>query len=272
MDHGAAHLLQILKLHIGLHTFRNNGYFEILCDIQNENDQLAVLLFIFYVPDLPGKLCEVVTVGYGSSRKNRLTRAFGSKAAKSVQDDLDFEFYTAEDEEVMACVAMPMQASADDAPSPDDFGDIDLRTEQTHVAVWLPTLTADEDGNFQIDFDMPSDNTTWCLQALAYTQTLATDIFRAEVLAQRPVMVQPSLPRFLRSGDKTALFANVQNASDTVQQVSILIELFDPRTDKVIESRTCRLTLAAHGTEAVSIDCQAPTTKPYIGLEMNVKI
>lgn len=147
---------------------------------------------------------------------------------------------------------------------------ISVRTTKTHVALWRPTLTSDQEGNFQIEFDVPDDNTTWCMQALAFSRTMATCLMQKEILAQRTLMVQPSLPRFLRSGDKTKLMANVQNAADSAVKAVAMVELFDPRTDKVLKSKKFNLRIAAHGTEVVGIECEAPLDEPYIGFRVKV--
>ena len=148
------------------------------------------------------------------------------------------------------------------------FDDIELRTDEVKVALWLPQLTSDADGNIHIEFDAPNFNTTWRLQALAYDKTMASSIMHDKVLAQRPVMVQPSLPRFLRAGDVTRLAANVMNASDKEQNVHTLIEIFNPRTDEVILSEACDIVLAPESTQAVFISCSAPLDAPYIGFRI----
>ncbi|MBP5680141.1 MAG: hypothetical protein J6X31_03765, partial [Bacteroidales bacterium] len=160
--------------------------------------------------------------------------------------------------------------SASKSTGMNPFGNISVRTTKTHVALWRPTLTSDMEGNFQIEFDVPDDNTTWCMQALAFSKTMATCLMQKEILAQRTLMVQPSLPRFLRSGDKTKLMANVQNAADSAVKAVALVELFDPRTDKVLKSKKFNLCIAAHGTEVVGIECEAPLNEPYIGFRVKV--
>ncbi|MCR5362008.1 MAG: hypothetical protein K6E73_08365 [Bacteroidales bacterium] len=143
-----------------------------------------------------------------------------------------------------------------------------VRSTQTHVALWRPTLTAGDDGIFSLDFDLPDENATWILQALAYTKTLSADVLRREIVAQRPVMVQPSLPRFLRTGDVTSLLANVQNATDSALHVTTLVELFDPRTEAILSTRTETLDIAAHGTRTVGIECRAMANAPYVGFRV----
>ncbi|MBQ7239310.1 MAG: hypothetical protein IJS20_11010, partial [Bacteroidales bacterium] len=160
--------------------------------------------------------------------------------------------------------------SASKSTGMNPFGNVSVRTSKTHVALWRPTLTSDQEGNFQIEFDVPDDNTTWCMQALAFSRTMATCLMQKEILAQRTLMVQPSLPRFLRSGDKTKLMANVQNAADSAVKAVALVELFDPRTDKVLKSKKFNLRIAANGTEVVGIECEAPLDEPYIGFRVKV--
>ena len=116
------------------------------------------------------ELNEVVTVGSRSGGLKRLGRSLASKMKGSSQSNsytgsnaiYGFRSVDAEDVEM----AMAVDNSALD--------NISVRTTKTHVALWRPTLTSDMEGNFQIEFDVPDDNTTWCMQALAFSRTMAT--------------------------------------------------------------------------------------------------
>ena len=177
---------------------------------------------------------------------------------------------------VEEAVAVEKAAVAEDALSTEDaasdnFGsmsDISLRADEVKVALWCPLCSSDEEGNFGIEFDVPNYNTTYFLQALAYTPTLQTDRIQKKVLAQRPVMVQASLPRFLRSGDQIELAANVQNATDSLLEVEALIELFDPSTDSIVQTLSRKLLMDAHATEVLRIGYHAPMDAPYIGFRV----
>ncbi len=161
---------------------------------------------------------------------------------------------------------------ANDAESVEEeklsMSDIAVRADEVKVALWQPQLTSDAEGNFHVEFDVPNFNTTYFLQALAYTPTLQTDKLQKKVLAQRPIMVQASLPRFLRAGDSIELAANVMNATDDVLTADALIELFDPRTEEVVQTLTRQLQLAGHATEVVRIQYAAPMDAPYIGFRI----
>lgn len=167
---------------------------------------------------------------------------------------------------VMKSAMAVEEESAEEKKS--EMSDIAVRADEVKVALWQPQLTSDADGNFDIEFDVPNFNTTYFLQALAYTPTLRSDKMQKKVLAQRPVMVQSSLPRFLRAGDSIELAANVMNATDDTLSVDALIELFDPRTEEVMQSLTRQLQLSGHATEVVRIQYAAPMDAPYIGFRI----
>ena len=164
-----------------------------------------------------------------------------------------------------SAMAVEEESAEEEKPS---MSDIAVRADEVKVALWQPQLTSDAEGNFHVEFDVPNFNTTYFLQALAYTPSLRTDKLQKKVLAQRPVMVQASLPRFLRAGDSIELAANVMNATDDVLAVDALIELFDPRTEEVVQSLTRQLQLAGHATEVVRIQYAAPMDAPYIGFRI----
>ncbi len=220
-------------------------------------DRLSYTYFGDISEALQGRVAGI-DIG-GNSRRHRKRTAAKNVAAGSlalVKNDAVVE----EEEEIV----MTVQNRSDNSV----LSSLPVRSTQTHVALWRPTLTAGDDGTFSLDFDLPDENATWILQALAYTKTLAADVLRREIVAQRPVMVQPSLPRFLRTGDVTTLLANVQNATDSALHVTALVELFDPRTEAILSTRTETLDIAAHGTRTVGIECRAMANAPYVGFRV----
>jgi len=146
--------------------------------------------------------------------------------------------------------------------------DIQLRTEEAKVALWQPRLHSDSTGDISLTFDVPNYNTTWIMQAIAFTESLATARLSRQIVARKPLMVQPSLPRFLRSGDRATLTASIRNATDSLLTADILIELFNPRTDQVIATRPLQKEIAAQGTVTADILYNVPDTLPYIGFRI----
>ncbi len=185
---------------------------------------------------------------------------------------------------LMATAGAPMRAkgirveesSADleseEAAQPDvDMARLDqvqLRMADVKTALWEPMLVSDEQGNITLEFNAPDFNTTWLVQALAFTSELSTDKWVQNVLTQKPIMVKPSLPRFVRQGDQVTLAATLQNATQDVQQCDAIVELFDPRTSAVYARQTFNPSLTGQATQALTIDWTVPDTIPYLGFRV----
>ena len=145
---------------------------------------------------------------------------------------------------------------------------IKLREADIKTALWRPMLTSDQDGNVSVEFEAPEFNTTWILQAIGYDKSLYSDRLEREVVTQKPIMVKSSLPRFVRQGDQVTLSANVQNATDETTAVDAVIELFDPRTGEIYANQNYHHTLAARGSQAVSIHWSVPAEAPFVGFRI----
>lgn len=161
-------------------------------------------------------------------------------------------------------IAAPQEAEVDESR----LDNVEMRESDVKVALWKPMLTSDEQGNVSLEFDAPQYNTTWVLQALAYSTDLYTETFKRQVVTQKPLMVKANAPRFLRQGDKVKLAARVQNATDLRSNADAVIEIFDPRSDKVYERKTYKVQLDSMGTQAVSVDWQVPDTVAFVGLRV----
>ncbi|MBS1546687.1 MAG: hypothetical protein JSU02_04835 [Bacteroidetes bacterium] len=97
---------------------------------------------------------------------------------------------------------------------------------------------------------MPDALTRWKLLGLAHTTDLKTARFTKEVITQKPLMVTPNLPRFLREGDRITLTSKVnvvdagvssrsaaRDLEGTPLQGTATLELFDPFTNAPVDAR-----------------------------------
>ena len=145
---------------------------------------------------------------------------------------------------------------------------VTLRESDVKTALWQPMLTSDDKGNISVEFEVPNFNTTWITQAVAWDKKMTGSSWMAEVLTQKPLMVKANMPRFLRQGDKATLAATVQNATDEQAACDAVIELFDPRSNDVYDTRKFNLTLDPMGSQAVTIDWQVPDTIAFVGFRI----
>lgn len=172
----------------------------------------------------------------------------------------EYDISAAEEEIVSADSAdadggLAEQKAGNTKPASNDDG---YRMPEVPVALWQPVLTTGADGMLQIVFDVPNANTTWAVKTLAYDRRLLFGTQSAEIIASKPVMVQPQLPRFLRMTDSTELRAMVQNNTDSAATVSAFIELYDPATDAAIGRKDFELALGAMESQVISMQLTAP--------------
>ena len=110
-----------------------------------------------------------------------------------------------------------------------------IRTDFRETAFFFPDLLTDRDGAVILKFTMPEALTRWKLLGLAHTPDLKAVTFTKEAITQKPLMVVPNLPRFLREGDRITFTAKV-NAIEAAVQGTAKLELLDPFTNKPLDA------------------------------------
>ncbi|MBK6831142.1 MAG: hypothetical protein IPG92_10580 [Flavobacteriales bacterium] len=139
-----------------------------------------------------------------------------------------------------------------------------LRTDFRETAFFFPDLLTDRDGNVVLRFTMPDALTRWNFMGLAHTKELQLAQFNRSTITQKPLMVAPNLPRFLRKGDRIVLTAKVNVIEGGIVNGGAKLELFDPYTNKAINgafalAKNERSFTAAPGRSAnVSWNIQVP--------------
>ena len=101
--------------------------------------------------------------------------------------------------------------------------EVQIRKNFNETAFFFPDLKTDSAGNIEFGFTIPEALTKWKFQALAHTKDLAFGYSTNTVVTQKPVMVQPNAPRFLREGDKMELSTKVVNLTD--KEITGTVEL-----------------------------------------------
>lgn len=87
--------------------------------------------------------------------------------------------------------------------------ELQLRTNLSTLAFFAPALHSDESGMVTYRFTVPELLTRWNVRGLAITKDLKTGTLNKTLVTAKPLMVQPNMPRFLRSGDSLSLMAKV---------------------------------------------------------------
>lgn len=164
-----------------------------------------------------------------------------------------------EDEEVLAMAYGYSEAE----PKPDN--NFEYRDADVAEAFWMPDLASAPDGSLEMSFRLPDANTTWRMQALAWTEDMRAGTLIRDFVANKPVMVQPNLPRFLRAGDKARILATVYNNDSAARELRSVVEVFDPATMKVIATAESCDTVAPDASAIVAIEVEAPADAASLG-------
>jgi Large extracellular alpha-helical protein len=133
---------------------------------------------------------------------------------------------------------------------------VQLRENMNETAFFYPSLVADQDGNVTLKFTLPESLTTWKFMSIAHTKDMFTGSLGGETVAQKDVMIQPNMPRFIRMGDKAQISARIFNISEQSQQGTAYVELLDPETEKVVYTDQKTFTVEAGKTGHVTFDYQ----------------
>ena len=139
---------------------------------------------------------------------------------------------------------------------PKEEESVQLRENLQETAFFYPVLLADKDGNVTLKFTLPESLTTWKFMSIAHTKELLYGSLSGETVAQKELMLQPNMPRFVRVGDKAQFSARLFNISEQPQQGTARFELLDPETEKVVYTDEKTFSVEAGKTGHVTFDYQ----------------
>ena len=150
---------------------------------------------------------EVVVVGYGVSKKALKT---GSVTAANAEG-----------------------AEADAEPQTEE-PQVQIRENLQETAFFYPQLEADKDGGVVLKFTLPESLTTWRFMGVSHTVDMLYGSIDGEAVAQKDVMIQPNVPRFVRMGDDASISARIFNTGQQGVTGTARLLLINPETDKTV--------------------------------------
>ena len=141
---------------------------------------------------------------------------------------------------------------------------VQVRENLNETAFFYPALESDNNGNVAIRFTLPESVTTWKFMGLAHNKEMRNGLLVDEAVAQKTVMVQPNMPRFLREGDKSTIVVKLFNTSDKKVNGNARMQILDAETQKVVWQKTQGYRIDAEGSATVSFDVQGLKEGVYI--------
>lgn len=141
---------------------------------------------------------------------------------------------------------------------------VQVRENLNETAFFYPALESDNNGNVAIRFTLPESVTTWKFMGLAHDKEMRNGLLVDEAVAQKTVMVQPNMPRFLREGDKSTIVVKLFNTSDKKVSGNTRMQILDPETNKVVWQKMQNYSIDAEGSATISFDVQGLKEGVYI--------
>ena len=159
---------------------------------------------------------------------------------------------------------MPQFAGGSGSDAGQYLDKVQVRENLNETAFFYPALESDNQGNVAINFTLPESVTTWKFMGLAHDKEMRNGCLVDEAVAQKTVMVQPNMPRFLREGDKSCIVVKLFNTSDKKVNGNARMQILDAETQKVVWQKTQGYRIDAEGSATVSFDVQGLKEGVYI--------
>ena len=194
-------------------------------------------------------------------RGSKMTR-FGAASSKPLLSEMDLALQNKMVmlEEFGGGGSNKVLSSADEAA----LNHVQIRENLNETAFFYPALESDNQGNVAINFTLPESVTTWKFMGLAHDMEMRNGMLVDEAVAQKTVMVQPNMPRFLREGDKSTIVVKLFNTSDKKVSGNARMQILDPETNKVVWQKTQNYSIDAEGSATISFDVQGLKEGVYI--------
>lgn len=159
---------------------------------------------------------------------------------------------------------MPQFAGGSGSDAGQFLDKVQVRENMNETAFFYPALESDNNGNVAIRFTLPESVTTWKFMGLAHDKEMRNGLLVDEAVAQKTVMVQPNMPRFLREGDKSTIVVKLFNSSDKKVSGNARMQILAPETNKVVWQKTQNYCIDADGSATISFDVQGLKEGVYI--------
>ena len=188
-----------------------------------------------------------------------------SKAAGMVMDEAMPMMAMAEVEEEKA-VATNDEAADTVAETPQGEETVQVRENLDETAFFYPQLTTAADGSVALKFTLPESLTTWRLLGLAHTKDLCYGTIEGLSVAQKDVMIQPNVPRFLREGDAATISARIFNTGEKDLSGTAMLRFLNPETNAVVLEQKQTVSMKAGGTTPVTFNIDFSLFTPHSSL------
>ena len=140
----------------------------------------------------------------------------------------------------------------------DIFAGVDVRTDFSETAMFMPQLRTDAEGRVAITFTMPQSLTTWRLNGLAHARDMRVGTLSEKIVARKALTAKLHLPRFVREKDHLSFSVQVSNTGEAAQQGKVQVLVMDAQTDKVLVKKTMAFQVDKDRDSVLVFSCDVP--------------
>ena len=212
--------------------------------------KVSSMLFSHFDHDVLPTYRAIIAYGRMVGGARRLYKTANASAVKE-----DGALYEVAESKVYDFVEEPAVSSAgEEQQASSQEEDVQMRENLNETAFCYPLLTTDEQGQVVMKFTLPECLTTWRFMGVANTTDMLYGSIGGEAVAQKDVMIQPNVPRFVRMGDEAQLSARIFNIGEKTASGKAKLQLIDPETDKVVYEQSQPFTVEAGKTSAATFN------------------
>lgn len=187
------------------------------------------------------------------------TRAYATAESVAVTDGATFDLSAKESlpeptSPTAALGATDMNDEEDQASSVAVLDNVAVRENLNETAFFYPSLLTDSQGNISMKFTLPESITTWRFIGLAHDKDLNYGMLEGEAIAKKTVMVQPNVPRFVRSADKGQIAARIMNTSDKKVTGVARLSFINPETNKEVYHKDAKFSIQPQQNTTATFD------------------
>jgi uncharacterized protein YfaS (alpha-2-macroglobulin family) len=187
----------------------------------------------------------------------------GIKHKRASNDDVEYEYYSAQDmapsaggnERYITSEANNLnefEKTAKSAqfipPKTNSSTPTSSRKNFNETAFFFPQLQTNEQGEVLLKFTLPESLTRWRLMSFAHSKDLSYGFSENFCVTQKDLMVVPNLPRFFREGDSVVLKCKLNNLSGQSLSCNSELQIFDAISDKDITKEWTNINLVKKET------------------------
>jgi hypothetical protein len=124
-----------------------------------------------------------------------------------------------------------------------------VRENFADTAYWNGSIETDAEGRASVELTLPDNLTTWVMRGVGLTSDTRVGEGSVELVATKPLLIRPVVPRFFVVGDRVELAANVSNRTNAPLETDVGLT---SRGLTVTTSLTQTVQIAAHSEQRVT--------------------